>query len=556
MSVRARNRHVIDVVRNARLTHGYFAGWAALADVGSNVALHRPLVADVLTSVRIYDTIQPATPRSGSTSSGLRMTITRGEYHDSLYYVAPKNLGGKAWLASEEYLSAQRTWSNTGFEPLSPCISFGWLGTQRKVFSRSDVNDCDAMTLLGGVDFDMDRVESFASGFRSALDAAKRHAGEIGTRRQGTALAALLNYDVQQYVRPIQEDWVKNGGGAANFGPHAILAEDWVAALIADSTSLCAYGYEGPDAYTQSKVGSFVGLLLSNTHDLLYDSAVSNLMSSVMYAAAAGVVKDNLHCIFVTSFMDEAARRFCTVAGNPEHTSFGDNAIVACGAWAGFSERYRTWERFVKYSRQIACSNREEARNIADRAAEQLVLADCDFADVANAWRQATTSTSRAGLAPRSTVTYIPSTAPEMAQGVLPDLCPPCMGNFRDALNAFESDEIRGVEGLPAAVAGCQGVARAAAIRRAALFAAGDGCCDVCACRIGCWADRTSHMVLAALMASERSTSVAEWLLQSYAVWAVMSSPVSIATVLSGFDVYCEILQDEGAMGTRDVLDC
>ncbi|KAJ7666363.1 hypothetical protein B0H17DRAFT_951076 [Mycena rosella] len=484
------------------------------------------------------------------------MRISRGRFQDALDYVAPKNLGGKAWRTSAEYLTVQAAWSHTGFEPLSPCVSYGWLGTQRKAFARRDVDACDALVLLGSVDFDMDREAGFAPGFLGALETAKRHTGEVGTPMQGAALTGLLSYDLQQYVRRIQEGWVKDARGAANGGPRAISAEDWIATLVVDSTSLCGHGYQGAGRYKENKVGAFVGLVVSNTHDLLYDLATSNLMSSVMYAAAAGVTKDNLHCIFVTSFMDEIARQFCTTASDPDQSSFGDNAMLVSAVWAGFSERYRTWERFVKYSRQIARSTSPEARNIADRAAEQLVLADCDFGDVATAWSKATTKTNSYNLVPRSTVAYVPRAAPEIAEGLLPDVCMTCMVSFQSALDGFASDEIRGVEGLSAAIVGCQGVARASAIRRAALFATGSGCCDVCACRIGCWADIASHRVLTALMASERTTPAAEWLLQSYAVWTVMSSPVSVATILSGFDLCCEMSQDEGAMGSRDVLDC
>jgi hypothetical protein len=119
---------------------------------------------------------------------------------------------------------------------------------------------------------------------------------------QGAGIVALLNYDLQQYVCPIQEKWVRDGLGSTNLRPKAIPPADWVAALIANSTCICAYAYvyEGPAVYTESKVGSFVGLLISNMHDLLYDLAMSNLMSSVMYAAAAGIVEENLHCIFAT----------------------------------------------------------------------------------------------------------------------------------------------------------------------------------------------------------------------------------------------------------------
>ncbi|KAJ6532881.1 hypothetical protein DFH09DRAFT_1181804 [Mycena vulgaris] len=517
MSVRARNTHVIELVRKARLAHGY-------SRAGAPTRSSTPLPL---------------------TSTGLRMKISRGAFQDSLEHVAPKNLGGKAWLSSAEYLSAQRTWSNSGFEPLSPCVSFGWLGTQRKAFLRHDIDDCDAMVLLGAVDFDMDRVESFAPGFARALAAAKRHTAEAGTRMQGAALTSLLSYDLQQYVRPIQEAWVRNARGAANLGPRAISPEDWVSALIADSTSLCAYGYEGTDVYAESKVGSFVGLLISNTHDLLYDLATSNMMSSMMYAAAAGITTDNLHCIFVTSYMDAIAKRLCTVSKDADLSLFGDNAMIASGSWAGFSERYRTWERFVKYSRQIARSTSAKAKHIAEKAVQEVVLADCSMLNVSDTWRQVTTSTSP-NLVPRATVAYVPAAAPEIAGGVLPDLCATCVGPFNDALADFASDEVRGIEGLPAGVIKCRGVARAAAIRRAAIFATGASCCDVCACRIGCWADITSHAVLTGLIMSERSTSAAGWLLQSYAVWTVMTSPVSVATMS----------QEEGAMGARDVLDC
>ncbi|KAJ7509532.1 hypothetical protein B0H11DRAFT_1960016 [Mycena galericulata] len=516
----------------------------------TGVALPAGFVADVITSIKVYDTILPAAPTLVSTPTDLHMTITRGHFLDSLYHVAPKNFGGKGWITSEEYLSAQRTWSNTGFEPLTPCMSFGWLGVQRKTISREDVDHCDAMMLLGAVDYDLDRVETFGTGFTGAIDIAKRHIAEAGTRMQGAALVALINYDLQKYVRPIQEKWVKAGRGAANSGPQAFSPDDWVSALIADGAAICPYGYENPAFYTQSKLGAFVAILVCNTHDLLYDLATSNLMSSVMYAAAAGVTKADLHCIFTTSFTDVFARRICA-SGDVRNVIFGENALLMIGAWAGFGERYRTWERFVKYSRQIARSSSADARNITDRAAQQTVLADCNLL---NAWHDLTTKAHH-DIVPRVTVAYVPSAAPEMAKD-LPDLCSTCMPKFLHAVDAFESDEIHAIEGLPASVGKCSAVARAAVIRRTAIFATSESCCDVCACRIGCWGDVTSHRVLTALIAVERTISSAEWLLQCYAVWAVMTAPVSIATVLSGFDLCCKVMQDEGAMGVRDVLDC
>ncbi|KAJ6589339.1 hypothetical protein B0H19DRAFT_979560 [Mycena capillaripes] len=556
MSVPARNVCAIEMVRDLYITRGYFAGWSYLASICVHIPLPSALVADVLTSIKLYDSIRPAaTHTPQSPVSDLVMTITRGESHDSLYHVAPKNLGGKAWMSSTEYSEVEKAWSNTGFEPLSPCVSFGWLGAQRKTMPRYDRDHCDAMTLLGAVDFDMDRTETFASGFAGAFEMARSHTAATGTRMQGVALVALLNHDLQQYVRPIQEKWVRAAQGGVNLGPQAISAQDWVATLVADSTCICAYAYEGPEVYTCSKVGSFVGLLVSNTHDLLYDLATSNLMSSVMYAAAAGIVEDNLHCIFATSVADGIARRIC-ISNSVGNILFGDNAVCGASAWAGFSERYRTWERFVKYSRQLSRSTSIRARDIAEKAVQQVILADCNLDDVTDAWHRLTTDRTSHLLVPRAASAYVPAAAPELVKGVLPDLCAACMAPFKASLNDVGGDEVRAIEGLSENVVGCRAVARAAAIRRAAIFATSQECCDVCACRIGCWSDITSHTVLTALMAGEQAASSAQWLLQCYTVWATMTFPVSVATILSGFDLACEMRQEEGAMGTRDVLDC
>ncbi|KAJ7351623.1 hypothetical protein DFH08DRAFT_1078519 [Mycena albidolilacea] len=233
---------------------------------------------------------------------------------------------------------------------------------------------------------------------------------------QGVALVALLNYD----------------------RPKAIPPADWVAALVADSTPLCAYSYEVPAVYTDSKVGSFVGLLVSNTHDLLYDPATSNLMSSssVMYAAAAGIVEDNLHCIFAASVVDAIARRLCA-SNAEENTLFGDNAACGASAWAGFSERNRTWERFVKYSRRISRSTSTRVRSIR-------IATD--------AWDRLKTDTNSHRLTNHSSFAYIPYPAPEISESVLPELYPTCMASFKAALDADASDEIHAVEGLPADV--------------------------------------------------------------------------------------------------------
>jgi len=558
MSLPERNSFVLGLVREVHASEGYFAGWQCLADVASRVQLPKQLVADVLKAVEIYNTIQPA--KEARKPTDLHMTIARPVPGlDSLYHVTPKSIGGKAWMDSDEYTEeAQRAWCNTKFAPMSPCAAFIWLAVQRKTISKSDLDACNALTLLGTVDFDLDRVEAYKPGFSHALGIAMRHVGEIGTQMQGTALAALLNFDVQKYVRQVQELWVAGKKGAANFGPQAIRAEDWVATIVGDCGGLAAFAYEGAAVYAESRSTMFPALLLANTHDLLFDMATSNLMSSVMYAAAAGGSDYNIAPIFATSTADAVARRICALP-DTALALYGDNSVLGISAWAPFNERYRTWERFVKYSRQIGRSTSAAAQRVAEMARTPLVLKDCDILDLEEAWRNATGTVSQHDFSPRQTIAYKPASAPEILDifGVpQPELCAKCTISFRSSVNSFDSDEILAIDGLPQTVVSCKAVARAAAIHRAATFATGDNCCDACACRIGCWADAAGYTVLTALMASDQTASASEWILECYAVWAVTTSPVSVATVLTGFDLICELKEQDGAMGVRDVLDC
>jgi hypothetical protein len=51
----------------------------------------------------------------------------------------------------------------------------------------------------------MDHAEPFALVFKATMDTAKCHTTAAGTQMQGAGIVVLLNYDLQQYVRPIQE---------------------------------------------------------------------------------------------------------------------------------------------------------------------------------------------------------------------------------------------------------------------------------------------------------------------------------------------------------------
>src|ERR1700734_3014675 len=154
MSIRDQNRRIIQMVRDASATDGYLAGWQCLSTFAPRVSVNSFLLDDVAKSMNVYQHILPGGQR---TTTPLQMTISRAPDQDSLNQVPPKDIGGTAWMLNDEYAVIQRAWVNAGFPLMSPCVAFGWPGVQRKVISRNDLNDCDALMLLTTVDYDLDR---------------------------------------------------------------------------------------------------------------------------------------------------------------------------------------------------------------------------------------------------------------------------------------------------------------------------------------------------------------------------------------------------------------
>ena len=554
MSIRDQNARIIQMVRDASATDGYLAGWQCLSTFAPRVSLNSFFLDDVAKCMNIYQQIRPGVQR---TTIPLQMTVSHTPDQDSLNQVPPKDVRGTAWMLNDDYAVTQRAWVNAGFPLLSPCVALGWPGVQRKVISRNDLNDCDALMLLTTVDYDLDREKKYDSAFQYAIGVGRRWAAKIGTKMHSTAIVALLGLDLQINVRQIQESWVAGRSIAGSLGPDDINAHNWVAALVGDCGAYSASGYEDQKCYRQTRVGLFTAVVMGNVHDVIYDIATSNRLSSGLYAAAAGVAEFDAHRAFLTSVMDAVARRVIGLSPD-EVPLFGDNALLLTGAWVLFAERYRTWERYIKYMRLLKRSDAAEARNVVNLAGRHLMLAHCDLDDVVETWRMAMTKGVEESFIHRMAVAYTPSAAPEIANipGISqPDLCSACAVLFQQALMSFATDEIHGIPDLPANVIMCPAVSRAAAIRRVVLFASSDSCCDVCACRIGRWADVAGYMVCTALMSSDLVTSASEWLLQCYAVWAVSTWPVSVMTVLTGFDLLCNVTCEEGAMGARDVLN-
>jgi hypothetical protein len=154
------------------------------------------------------------------------------------------------------------------------------------------------------------------------------------------------------------------------------------------------------------------------------------------------------------------------------------------------------------------------------------------------AWGRAMDRSAASRLSPRGGCSYSPPSVPQVLNtaGVdRPELCKDCLLKFETTIFT-RSDGVYGLHGLSAATASSSSFGIAAAIRRAAFEAGSKSCCDACACEVGIWADKVSYLVLIDLMNSEQEVMGADWFLQCYLVWTVTLSPISVASILSGFD--------------------
>ncbi|CZT41988.1 uncharacterized protein RSE6_01814 [Rhynchosporium secalis] len=463
--IQQRNKLRANKIRKVCQNHGWLAGWYALSQQAPECGLHEQFINDH------HRQIIPNT--------------------DSMHEIGPKGLGGKAWLVDPDYMEVRDRWSSSGYAPMGPPTVFGWNAMNKKSMDTQDEGSCRAMQMLGTVDYDLDLDGAHDTGFAHSLEEASKNVLKRGSRIQGGAVAALLNRDLQRFVRSVQMEWVEEGAGSYIIGPEDVSVDDWVKTNAIDCAAIMGFGYQDSSRHAISLKGVFVGNLLANMHDLLYDMGCSSRMSTVMYARGSGVRGHKIHqataAVAIACF-DKIAGRISQMTDS-DTLYYGDCMGIIAFSWSAFNGRYRTWERFVKYSRQLKRSNSAEAGEILGLARKCPVLKEeTSDADIATAWEEAL------GLG--------------------------------------------------------------AAIRRAAVIAASDTCCDVCACRIGNWGDSVAYRVLVALMKSEEKASAREWLLQNYIVGCVDFWPISVPSVLAGFDMVGDLKYDNGAMGIRDVVDC
>jgi hypothetical protein len=376
-SISNRNAFLACLVREVATSRGWLAGWHCLAQSFPGCGLHKDMMKDVTACAEVYTQLNVTNERRSFID--VDMTVVSSPEVRSLKQIGPKSLGGRGWKSDETYKKLMTTeWTTEGYGPIAPCSSFGWLSTIRTIVSAEDAQACFAIQLLGTVDYDFDLDEIHKPGIRHSFKVAGQNVASVGKPIQGAALAGLLNLDLQSFNRQVQNGWVSEASGSVILGPAEIPPEDWVAMMVGDCAILGIFGYQPALQYEQSRKGVWVGGMLGNIHDIVFDVGCSSRISSVMYAAAVGAAKYDIPQAFVTGMVDAIAKRVIAVSSE-ESLLYGDSVIFACMAWCPFNGRYRTWERFVKYTRLLQRSSSKEAFDILANARQPLVLSVIDI---------------------------------------------------------------------------------------------------------------------------------------------------------------------------------
>lgn len=561
---RERNQCLAALVREVWASNGWLQGYVILVEAAPNAGLHPRIVDDVRQASVVYTRLSAGYRRRERLD--IKVKIGPEPFYDSIDRIGPKSGGGSYWKASDEYSAClQRPeWRDPGYSKgLSPCAIFGWLGSLVKSVPRQYLPIATKFQLLGVVDYDLDKLDENKGGIQSGFQAAARFACAPASPLQGPALASLINYDFQIWVREIQQSWVAKNEGPFNLGPEEISAEEWAAMMVGDCAAIVPWAFESAEAYNFSRTGMMIGSMQGTCFDLVFDTGCSNRINSSQYAEAAGVAQYGIHAAFCIGFYEAVGQSFLETllqSGDAARVYYGPTTHVVTGPWNAFNTRYRAWERCVKYSRQLLRSTAAEAKALLTLSHSDLVLKDCDLEiDVGKSWAKALLSTPQ-DLVKRNTVKYfIPSLASELFQtpGVQPPvLCQDCNPTFHTIMASNNLEEIHAISGLPETVTSCRAAGLAAGIRRAVLWATNSpACCEKCACKTGFWADAVSYSVLSALMYNESVTGSVTWPLQNYFVGTVAFWPIAIPFLLSGFDLVAHITCEDGAMGQRDVVD-
>lgn len=540
--------------------NGILAGWKSLSEMLPQWGLHPQMVSDALTTVKVYQSVRAVD--NVNHASEVRMTVKTSPCPESLTEIGPKSLGGQAWKSDASYIGLQKTWNGLHSTSLPPCPVWIWVGMIKKVIRDEHHDYAGALHMMSTVDYDLDRNPSTKAGFDRTMDISAKCTASRENCLRGAALAALFSFDVQKVVRKTQEAWMLEQKGSYSLGADDISPRDWVAGAVGDCAGLSPFGYLSSLGYARGKVSMFLAMALANSHDILFDICSQNRMSSVLYAAASGGAMEDKHTIFLHTVMDEVARRVSGLREG-EPPLYGDSAAVCTAAWVPFNGRYRTWERFVKYHRQLQAAQDPSYHAVLDQSVRQIVFKgyNIDTDDVVSLWEATIDKHANRPTQSRKRKLNIYPIALafdrmlDLTHVDRPALCLRCSKAFSShATHSYP--ELHAAVALDSAALESAAVIWAATISFFSRWATVETCCDSCAVKVGIWADEVSYIVLVELMKSETAFNARDWLLHQYAAWCAAAAPVSVATVLSGFDMRADIKAEPGAMGDRDTVDC
>ncbi|KAG4442982.1 hypothetical protein IFR05_001513 [Cadophora sp. M221] len=379
MSSEEQDQFVATLVRQQAVDYGYISAWKLLVDVTPTASVYGRLKAG---------TYSPP-------FSQLRMSIGSMSTYESIYQIGPKSLGGNARRANMEYKGFMEDpgWNATGYSKgVPPCVAM-----------VQDIADVVALQLLSTVDFDLDQSSDNILGVESGFECAVRHTSAAGTPLQKASFLGMLNYDLQNDIRPIQNSWAAESNGPWNLGPADVSPEDWTA-----------------------RTGIANGMIFLQCQDLIFDTGCSNRVATVPYAEAAGVARYGVHAGYAVAVYSATAKHIF----NGNDVPFGYSAVMCAGPWSPFSTRYRVWEHCVKYVRQL---KKSDPGHLLELSYRDLMVKRYNL-----------------NLAVGFVKYFVPVSDVSKVPGVIvPDLCQACVSAFEKVMHSQELEEIHALEGLP-----------------------------------------------------------------------------------------------------------
>lgn len=179
------------------------------------------------------------------------------------------------------------------------------------------------------------------------------------------------------------------------------------------------------------------GMILLPCQDLVFDTACSNLISTIPYNNTAEVAKYRIHTIFAVAAYNPVARYFLqslSVIGEGLSPPFGYSSLTCAGPWGPFCIRYRGWEPCVKYVQLEEGSQDFVAKFLHELVSAGLMLKDYDIEKAVGEELARAMKSDAYDLVSRPVARYFVSVSESELFGVpgttAPTLCCKCALNY------------------------------------------------------------------------------------------------------------------------------